>query len=176
MKRGVGKVSSEGWRRCGHEQQQSREGMSITCNFTAASGSYQGRGMTTGDAIGRPVKFCSLAGELCWTTVVGVVGNVHQYDLEAAPTVDSYGAVDWEPYTVVRTTSDPSSVARGVIGEIHKFDAGLPVTHVVRVDKLLSESVAPRKLPMFLFGLFAGLGGGPRRVCRHELCCPAANE
>jgi len=41
--------------------------------------------MTTDDAIGRPVKFCSLAGEPCWTTVVGVVGNVHQYDLEAGP-------------------------------------------------------------------------------------------
>lgn len=110
-----------------------------------------------GDAIGKRVNFCSLAPEACWTTVVGVVGNVHQYGLEAPPTFDSYGAVDWEPYTVVRTTSDPVSLAPAVITEIRKFDPGLPVTHVMTLDKLLSESVASRTLSTFLLGLFAGL-------------------
>jgi hypothetical protein len=41
-----------------------------------------------------------------------------------------------------------------VIVEIHKFDPTLPVTHVIPLDKLLSESVVSRKLSTFLLGLF----------------------
>lgn len=110
-----------------------------------------------GDAIGKRFNFCSLAPEPCWTTVVGVVGNVHQYSLEATPTFDSYAAVGWQRYTVVRTTSDPRSVARAVIGEIHKFDPSLPVTHVMTLDQLVSDSMASRRLSTSLLGLFAGL-------------------
>jgi putative ABC transport system permease protein len=109
------------------------------------------------DAIGKRFNFCSLEPAPCWTTVVGVVGNVHQYGLEAPATFDSYGAVGWEPYTVFRTTAEPSSVARSIIAEIHKFDPTLPVTHVLLLDKLLSESLASRKLSTVLLGLFAGL-------------------
>jgi predicted permease len=110
-----------------------------------------------GAAVGKRINFCSLAPDPCWTTVVGVVGNVHQYGLEAAPTFDSYSAVGWEPYTVVRATSDPVYLTQVVIGEVHKFEASLPVTHVITLDKLLSESVALRRLSTFLLGLFAGL-------------------
>ena len=112
---------------------------------------------TRSDPIGKRFNFCSLEPEPCWTTVVGVVGNVSQYGLEAGPTFDSYGAVGWEPYTVVRTASDPSSVAQAVIAAIHQFDPTLPVTGVMTLDKLLAESVASRKLATFLLGIFASL-------------------
>ncbi len=110
-----------------------------------------------GDAIGKRMNFCSLAPKPCWTTIVGVVGNVHQYGLEGAPTFDSYGAAGWEPYAVIRSKSDPVGLTQAVIGEIHKFDRGLPVTHVVKLDRLLSDSVGPRRLATFLLGLFASL-------------------
>jgi putative ABC transport system permease protein len=111
-----------------------------------------------GNALGKRYNLCSLAPDHpCWFTIVGVVGNVHQYGLEAAPTFDSYGPAGWEPYTVVRTASDPLSITRAVIAEIHKFDRGLPVTHVITLDTLLSESLASRRLSTFLLGLFAGL-------------------
>lgn len=110
-----------------------------------------------GAAIGKRFNFCSLEPKPCWTTVVGVVGNVHQYGLEAAPTFDSYGAIGWESYTVVRTTPAPSAVAQAVVAEIHRFDPALPVTHVVTLENLLSDSVASRRLSTFLLGLFAGL-------------------
>jgi predicted permease len=110
-----------------------------------------------GDAIGKRINFCSLAAQPCWMTIVGVVGNVHQYGLEAAPTFDEYGTGGWPPYAIIRTASDPAAGAQTVIAEIHKFDATLPVTHVMTVDDLLSESVSPRRFSTFLLGLFAGL-------------------
>ena len=110
-----------------------------------------------GNAVGKRFNMCSLAPEPCWTTVVGVAGNVHQYGLEAAPTFDSYGAVGWQRHTLIRTAADPVSLAQAVIAEIHQFDSSLPVTHVMALEQLLSESVAARKLSTVLLGLFAGL-------------------
>lgn len=109
------------------------------------------------DAVGKRVNFCSLSAQPCWSSIIGVVGNVHQYGLEAAPTFDSYSAAGWVQYTVIRTSSDPVSIAQAVTREVHKSDAGLPVTHVVTLDKLISESVASRRLSTFLLGLFAAL-------------------
>jgi putative ABC transport system permease protein len=109
------------------------------------------------DPVGKRINFCTLEPEPCWTTVVGVVGNVHQYGLEAASTFDTYSTLGWLPYTVVRTASNPIALAQTVIGEIHKVDPDLPVTHVMTLDNLFTESVAPRRFSTFLLSLFAGL-------------------
>jgi len=109
------------------------------------------------DPIGKRINLCSLAPQPCWTIVVGVVGNVHQYGLEAEPTFDIYGTQGWMPYTVIRTASDPTALAQTVIGEIRRFDPNLPVTHVITLDNLVSESVSARRFSTFLLSLFAAL-------------------
>jgi putative ABC transport system permease protein len=110
-----------------------------------------------GDAVGKRIDFCSLAPAPCWTTIVGVVGNVHQYGLEGAPTLDTYGTGGWPAYTIVRTSSDPAAIAREVVGEVHQFDPNLPVSHVMTIDNLLADSLSPRRFSTFLLGLFAAL-------------------
>jgi putative ABC transport system permease protein len=110
-----------------------------------------------GDAIGKRINFCSLAPEPCWLNVVGVVGNVHQYGLDGAPTYDTYGVGGWQPYVVVRTKAEPRTVTQAIIREVHKFDGGLPVTHVEELERYVSDSVGTRRLSTFLLGLFAGL-------------------
>jgi putative ABC transport system permease protein len=82
---------------------------------------------------------------------------VHQYGLEAAPTLDMYFTGGWPRYLVLRTASDPASLAQAAIAEVHKFDSTLPVTHVMTLDNLLSDSVSPRRFSTFLLGVFAGL-------------------
>jgi len=110
-----------------------------------------------GDAIGKRINLCSLDPQPCWSTIVGVVGNVHQYGLEAPPTLDVYFAGGWTQYAVVRTASDPESLAQAVTAEVHKFDPTLPVTHVMSLDTLFSDSVSRRRFSTFLLGIFAGL-------------------
>jgi putative ABC transport system permease protein len=111
----------------------------------------------SGDPLGKRVNLCSLDPTPCWSTIVGVVGNVHQYGLEATPTLDMYFTGGWPRYLVVRTASDPAGLAQSAITEVHKFDATLPVTHVMTLDNLLSDSVSPRRFSTFLLGVFAGL-------------------
>src|SRR4029077_6720133 len=98
-----------------------------------------------GDSLGHRINLCSLAPTPCWTTIVGVVGDVHQFGLEAAPTFDAYFSGGWAPYFVIRTSSDPVALAAAVTDVIHKSDANLPVTQVATLDDLVSDSVSPRR-------------------------------
>jgi putative ABC transport system permease protein len=110
-----------------------------------------------GDPVGKRLNLCSLDPTPCWSSIVGVVGNVHQYGLEAAPTLDVYFTGGWTQYAVIRTASDPAALAQAAIGEVHKFDPNLPVTHVMTLDNLFSDAVSPRRFSTFLLGVFAGL-------------------
>jgi putative ABC transport system permease protein len=110
-----------------------------------------------GDAVGKRINLCSLDPKPCWNTIVGVVGNVHQYGLDHAPTYDVYLMGGWTPYFMVRTASDPLSIAAAVTEVVHRFDANLPVTHVMTLDNLISDSVSPRRFSSVLVAIFAGL-------------------
>jgi predicted permease len=110
-----------------------------------------------GDALGKRVNFCSLDPKPCWFSIIGIVGNVHQFGLDAGPTFDAYLAGDWTPYLVVRTASDPVTVAAGITDVVHKVDPNLPITHMTTMDGLISDSISPRRFSAVLVGIFATL-------------------
>ena len=111
-----------------------------------------------GDPIGHRVNLCSLDPDHpCWSTIVGVVGNVHQYGLDASPTLDMYFAGGWTPYLVVRTASDPAALGQAIAEKVRSYDPTLPVTHVMTLDTLLADSVSSRRFSTFLLGVFAAL-------------------
>ena len=109
------------------------------------------------DPLGKRVNFCSLDPKPCWYTVVGVVGNVHQFGLEAEPTFDAYFAGGWTPYFVIRTASDPVALAVAATAVVRKADPDLPVARVTTMDALLSGSVSPHRFSAALIAIFAAL-------------------
>jgi len=110
-----------------------------------------------GDALGKRVNFCSLDPKPCWFSIIGIVGNVHQFGLEAEPTFDAYFAGGWTPFLVVRGAADPATVTAAVIDAVHKVDSNLPIIHVRTMDNLISDSVSPRRFSSVLVAIFAGL-------------------
>jgi putative ABC transport system permease protein len=110
-----------------------------------------------GDAVGKRVNFCSLDPKPCWFSIIGIVGNVHQFGLDAGPTFDAYFTGGWTPYLVVRTASDPVTVAASVKDVVHKVDPNLPITHMTTMDGLISDSIWPRRFSGVLVGIFATL-------------------
>jgi putative ABC transport system permease protein len=110
-----------------------------------------------GDALGKRVNFCSLDPKPCWFSVIGIVGNVHQFGLDAGPTFDTYFVFGWTPYLVVHTASDPVTVAAAIRDVVHRVDPNLPITHITTMDGLLSDSVSPRRFSAVLVGIFAAL-------------------
>ncbi|PYT65563.1 MAG: hypothetical protein DMG39_28600 [Acidobacteria bacterium] len=110
-----------------------------------------------GDALGKRINLCSLDPKPCWSTIVGVVGNVHQFGLDAEPTFDVYFVGGWTPYVVVRTATEPLSLAVAVTDVIHKTAPDLPVTHMMTMEELLTGSISPRRFSAMLVGIFAML-------------------
>ncbi len=109
------------------------------------------------DPLGKRINLCSLFPKPCWSSIVGVIGNVHQYGLDAPPSLDVYFAGGQTPYLVIRASLDPSILARAAIDAIHKDDPNLPVTQVMKLRELLSNSLSPRRLSAALLGAFAVL-------------------
>jgi ABC-type antimicrobial peptide transport system permease subunit len=110
-----------------------------------------------GDAVGKRINLCSLNPTPCWSTIAGVVGDVHQFGLDEKPTFDAYFSGGWTPYLVIRTNSDPTAISAAVTEVIHQADPNLPVTQVMSLDDLLSDSVSARRFSTVLIGMFAGL-------------------
>jgi putative ABC transport system permease protein len=110
-----------------------------------------------GNALGKRINLCSFAATPCWSTIVGIVADVRQFGLESAPTNDAYFTGGWTPYLVIRTATVPSAVANAVADTVHKIDPNLPVTEIMTMDDVLSDSVSSRRFSSVLIGLFAAL-------------------
>jgi putative ABC transport system permease protein len=100
-----------------------------------------------------------------WMTVVGVVGDMKQMGLDAAPFPEFYTPVEqaaaesflWPRYLVVRTQDDPLSLATAVREVVHEVDPDQPVG-VRSMRDVLDSAVGNRTTQLTLVGGFAVLG------------------
>ena len=111
------------------------------------------------DPIGKRVSFLwNIEG---WQEVVGVVGNVNYHGLDTALTPQIYVAYPQRPdpwsIVVLRSSTDPASLAAGVRGAVRVVDPNQPISEVLKVDTVVEGSLAPRSMTMILFSLFGGL-------------------
>ena len=117
-----------------------------------------------GAAIGKRISFSTDNPK--WYEIVGVVGNVKHRGLDLQdhpelyiPALQPLFAPGNVPalYLAVRTVNDPMLVAGVVRNEVAAIDQDQPVASLMTMDQRLSDSIAPRRFNMFLFGLFAAL-------------------
>ncbi|HEX8176235.1 MAG TPA: ABC transporter permease [Pyrinomonadaceae bacterium] len=96
-----------------------------------------------------------------WRTIVGVISSARQYSTEKEPPITVYYPHEQymarNMYLLVRTTSDPSSMAGAVTREIQAVDAELPVFDVNIMEQRLYDSLARQRFSMMLLGLFAAV-------------------
>jgi len=99
-----------------------------------------------------------------WITVVGVVGRVKQYTLDADSRMAMYFPHAQFPTlamnVVVRTSGDPAALTSAVSGALRGFDRDLPMYRVRTMAARVDESLARRRFLMVLLTLFAGLALG----------------
>jgi predicted permease len=96
-----------------------------------------------------------------WLTIVGVVKDIHQTGLENPigftvyePLAQSAGS---DESVAVRTQGDPAAIISEVRSELHRIEPTLLVDKFATMDQRIEDSVSPRKLNLFLFGLFSAL-------------------
>jgi putative ABC transport system permease protein len=95
-----------------------------------------------------------------WVTIVGVVGDVREFGLDHAPAAEFYAsqAQNAQPNTlIVRTISEPRSMAQALTRAVHDVDTQTAVTHILTLEQARYESMASPRVTASLLGIFAGL-------------------
>jgi putative ABC transport system permease protein len=94
-------------------------------------------------------------------TVVGVVGDVRQYGLDAPATAGLYVPEWLNPLSagtlVVRTSSDPAALVPALRRELAGASSELAVYDVQTMEGRLAATILLRRFSMLLLGVFAAL-------------------
>jgi putative ABC transport system permease protein len=114
------------------------------------------------DPVGKRFKWGRLDSERYpWREVVGVVGDVRHKSLEAPSDPEVYMPLGQEAIRaaafVLRTATDPATLAPAVRREVQALDSALPIYGLRTMDELLSGSLAQRRFNLWLLGLFASV-------------------
>jgi putative ABC transport system permease protein len=114
-----------------------------------------------GNAIGKQIQLGGRDDRKPWATVVGVVGDVHQYGLEVKPNIAAYIVQSQDlsfGYSLVaRTAGDPRLMERTVRAAFLAVDPTQPVLRVRPMEDYLASSLAQRQFTLGLIALFGGL-------------------
>jgi predicted permease len=123
-----------------------------------------------GDAIGQRVALDTIPNvkplAARWRTIVGVVGHVNHYGLDAEgreqiytphkqPQFGSFAPRDMT--LALRTSLDPASITDAIREQIFGLDKDLPLYKIATMDQLVANSVAQPRLNLSLLAAFAAL-------------------
>jgi putative ABC transport system permease protein len=110
-------------------------------------------------AIGKRIR---MGGETRpWRTVIGVTKNVHHKGLDANETLQFYAPerqwffADNQEILVIRTRTDPRSLAPAVRRVIRDLDPTQPIVGMAAMDDVVAASTGQRRLALVLFAGFA---------------------
>ncbi|MGH9719997.1 MAG: ABC transporter permease [Bryobacteraceae bacterium] len=115
------------------------------------------------DPSGKRIKQGGRQSTAPWRTIVGVVRHVRYRTLESPSRVEFYWPYDQTNFALtsmslaIHTSGVPEALATAVQREVQALDPGQPVFRVRTMHELTSESMARRRLSMFLLAVFAGI-------------------
>ena len=96
-----------------------------------------------------------------WSTIVGIVGDVHHRGLDQPVKPEFYIPVAQVPYSsmilAVRSDQNPLALTSLLRREVQAIDPTLPIAHVRTLEAVIADSIAPRRLSVSLLTVFAGI-------------------
>jgi putative ABC transport system permease protein len=115
-------------------------------------------------ALGKRIRTGLAASTSPWLTVVGVVGRVRQYSLDADSRMAMYFPHSQYPAramnVVLRSDRDSTSLVGAVREQVHVVDPDLAIYRLRTMEERVSESLARRRFAMLLLTTFAALAFG----------------
>ena len=127
----------------------------VIINKTLADRYFHGE-----DPIGHRIKWGPPESDSYWMTIIGVVGDVKQFDLEKdvlPQTYESY--LQYESFSelriVLRGKGSAENLASALQTSVHALDPQLPITRVRTMEQVMSQSIAPRRFYLILIVVFA---------------------
>ena len=96
-----------------------------------------------------------------WSTIVGIVGDVHHRGLDQPVKPEFYIPVAQVPYSsmilALRSEQNPLALTSLLRREVQAIDSTLPIAHVRTLETVIADSIAPRRLSVYLLTVFAGI-------------------
>lgn len=97
------------------------------------------------------------------TTVIGVVANIHESNIETAPNPEIYVPVTQSgdisgSELVVRSGLPIETLEPSLIRTLRSMNPGQPTTSLVPLQDIVDHSIAPRQFFAVLVGIFAAFG------------------
>ena len=112
-------------------------------------------------AIGKRIRDANQTTATEWETVVGVVGQVKQYALDADARIAFYRPHTQQParqlYVTVRAAGDALALGGQVRDAIRALDPDLPIFRMKTMEARVDESLARRRFLVTLLSLFAAV-------------------
>jgi putative ABC transport system permease protein len=109
------------------------------------------------DPIGHTIEFGNMDGDLRLLTIVGVVGDTHEYGLDAPPRPTVYVNLFQRPRAAVTVTmlsdSDTRLVTPAARGILHQLNPEIPARFRT-FSQIYSASLGSRKFNVILIGFF----------------------
>jgi len=96
-----------------------------------------------------------------WATIIGIVGNVRHRGLDYDPLPEYYMPITQTPNShavlVLRSAQEAGSLSSTIRSALREIDPAQPIAHVRTLEQVVADSVAPRRLSIWLLGLFAAI-------------------
>lgn len=112
------------------------------------------------DPVGKRIKIGTRQFAM-WTTIIGVVKDVHNIGLSNDIGYSAYLPFAQGPNSgmdlAIRTRGNPRGLLATITAELRRMEPGLLLDHAQTMQDRIDESVAPRRLNLVLLGLFATL-------------------
>src|SRR6476659_7720160 len=113
------------------------------------------------DTIGKRINIGASVMKEKWATIIGIVGNVRHRGLDYDPLPEYYMPITQTPNSqavlVVRSSQDPGSMISAIRSALREVDPAQPIAHCRTLEQVVADSVAPRRLSIWLLGLFAAI-------------------
>jgi putative ABC transport system permease protein len=110
------------------------------------------------DPIGQTIEFGNMDGDLRLITIVGIVGDTHEYGLEAPPRPTVYVNLLQRPRPAVSvamlTGGDAGPIASAARGIVRQLNPEIPVRFRT-LAQMMSASLGSRRFNVILIGCFA---------------------
>src|SRR5262249_30414379 len=114
------------------------------------------------DPLGRRIQLGARQEDQPWAEIIGIVGDVHQYGLDAPVTPQAYVLYTHRPFTyatvvLVRSSIAPAPLTRAVEEQIWALDKNTLVFNPFLMSQIVSDSLAQRRFTMSLLSGFGVL-------------------
>ncbi len=113
------------------------------------------------DPLGKRIQLGGREEDKPWAAIVGIVGDVRQYGLDAKPTADAYlpytSNVLSFPVLVIRSGLAPVPLRRAVEEQIAMLDREVPIFAHASMEKVIATSITQRRFVATMVGGFGFL-------------------